>query len=297
MNKTLVIMAAGMGSRFGGIKQIEPIGPNGEIISDYNVYNAIRYGFNKVVFIIRKEHEELFRSSVIKNFENKIKVEFAYQELNTVDMGEGVPNTREKMMGTAHALLCSADNVNEPFVVINADDFYGRSAFEKAAKFIEENQNVYDYLTVNYPLKYVSGETGKVKRGVAFTENNMITKIVESELEKVDGTYIAKNLITEETFEVDENVPCSVNFFVLKPSVYDLLYNYYAMFLETINDTNECFLPTCLANNIESGNISLFEDISESSWFGITYKEDAEKVKKEIEKLIERGEYPKSLWS
>ncbi len=297
MNKTLVIMAAGMGSRFGGIKQIEPVGPNGEIISDYNVFNAIKYGFDKVVFIIRKEHEDLFRENVITNFKDKIKVEFAYQELDTVDQGYGVPSNREKMLGTGHALLCAAKKVNEPFIVINADDFYGRSAFEKASKFIDENPNIYDYLTVNYPLKYVSGETGTVKRGVSFTDNKMITKIVESEIEKAGDIYMATNLLTDEKFEVDENRPCSVNFFVLKPSVFDLLYSFYCAFLEDINEKNECFLPTCLTTNIFEGNIVLYEDISESSWFGITYKEDADMVKEEIKKLIEVGEYPDNLWS
>ncbi len=296
MEKTLVILAAGMGSRFGGVKQIEPVGPNGEIISDYNIYNAIKHGFTKVVFIIRKHHLDIFKNDVVKKYEDKIKVEFAFQEFDTVPSEIKIPETREKVLGTAHAVLCSKDVVSSPFILINADDFYGEDAFKKASNFIDTNLNENDYLNVTYPVTLVASEMYTVKRGISFTKNNMIQSLKESEIKYEDGKYIGTDLETGEVYEVGSDKNASMNFFVFKPSVYNYLNEYYQDFLTRITDTNESLLPACIANNITAGNVNLYEEVSLDKWLGITYKEDLEDFKNEINKLIEEGKYPSNLW-
>ncbi len=296
MEKTLVIMAAGMGSRFGGIKQIEPVGPNGEIISDYNIYNAYKNGFTKVVFIIRKHLEEVFKSDIITKYKDKIEIEFAYQELDTINNGNKVPSTREKMLGTAHALLCAKDKISGPFVVLNADDFYGSSAFKIASEFLNNNIKEFEYMNVTYPVKLVTSEINPVKRGIIYSENGIINKVVESDIIQKAGKAFAESVSTGEKFEVDLNNGCSMNFFVLKPSILEIFEKEYDIFLETIDDTVEFLLPSIIAKYIHSGIVTLYEEKSESNWYGITYKEDLIEFKEELNKLIEKGEYPSNLW-
>ncbi len=296
MEKTLVIMAAGMGSRFGGIKQIEPVGPCGEIISDYNIYNAYKNGFTKIVFIIRKHLEDVFKSDIITKYKDKIEIEFAYQELDTIDNGRGIPASREKMLGTAHALLCAKDKVTTPFAVINADDFYGSSAFEIAANFLDNNKNEYDYLNVTYPVKLVSDERNAVKRGITVTENGIITNLIESEIVHKDGKCYGTELDTGREYIVDDTKNCSMNFFVFKLSVFKFIEEYYEEFLTRIDDKNESLLPAVVGLSIRNGDVTLYEEVSKSKWLGITYKEDLEDFKNEINQLIEKGEYPANLW-
>ncbi len=296
MEKTLVIMAAGMGSRFGGIKQIEPVGPHGEIISDYNIYNAYKNGFTKVVFIIRKHLEDVFRSDIINKFEDKIQIEFAYQELDTVNNGFGVPSSREKMLGTAHAIMCAKEKIQGPFVVINADDFYGSSAFLMASEFLDENNSDYDYLNVTYPASLVTNEINPVKRGVSFSENGIINEIVESEIIQKDGIGYCTDITNNNKFTIDLNMGCSMNFFVLKSSILDIFEKEYELFLDSIDDKKEFLLPVVIADYIKKGIVKLHEKHSKSNWYGITYKEDLEEFKKELNILIEKGEYPENLW-
>ncbi len=296
MEKTLVILAAGMGSRFGGVKQIEPVGPSGEIISDYNVYNAIKHGFTKVVFIIRRHHLDIFESEIVNKFKDKIEVKYAFQEMDTVKSDVKIPNTREKVLGTAHALLCAKDVVSSSFALINADDFYGEDAFKKASEFIDNNLNEYDYLNVTYPVKMVSDDRNPVKRGISKTENGIIKSLTESEVWYENGKCLGKELGTEDVYEIDDSMNSSMNFFVFKTSIFNFLEEYYNDFLKTINDTNESLLPQCVGLNIRNNKINLYEGVSLDKWLGITYKEDLEYFKEEINELIEKGDYPNNLW-
>ncbi len=297
MKKTLVILAAGMGSRFGGIKQIEPVGPNGEIISDYNIYNAIKYGFDKVVFIIRKEHLNLFKETITSKYEDKIEVVFAFQEMDEIYPEYKIPSTRTKMLGTVHALLCAKNVIDETFAIINADDFYGEEAFKSAAEFINNSLDEETNLTVNYPISKVSNGNLEVKRGLCFKdENGKINKVLESVVKEENGVYIAKELDKDEIFEINANMGCAVNLFVFKKNIFKHLEEYYINFLKEITDTNECLLSVFLNKYILSNKIKLSEVLTDSKWMGITYKDDLENFKNEINKLIEAGKYPANLW-
>ena len=295
--KTLVILAAGMGSRFGGLKQIEPVGPNKEIIADYSVYDAIRTGFTKVVFVIREEHFEYFKENITNKYADKIEVSFAFQELDRVPSDIIVPNTRRKMFGTTHALLCAKDLVNSPFVMINSDDFYGRSAYEIAADFLDNNDISNEYLAVNYPISLASSKNGKVNRGVVKVENGYVVDIDESVITVTNDKIIALSGKTGEEKKIFKDQPVSLNFFGFKESVFKLLEDDFNEFIHgEITDTNECFLPTTIKKNIYNGNVKLKAEVSSSRWLGVTYKEDLEELKQDIQKLIENGEYPDRLW-
>ena len=197
---TLVIMAAGMGSRFGGLKQIEPVGPNNEFIIDYSIYDAIRVGYDKVVFIIKKENYDIFRDTIGKRIENKIKVEYVFQELNDLPKGYDVCLERVKPWGTGHAILSCKNVINEPFTIINADDFYGLDAYKKASEFISKNNG--DYAMTGYAVKNTITENGKVKRGVCDIFNGYVVKIVESEIEYTNNPQIFTIPLDEEISSV-----------------------------------------------------------------------------------------------
>ncbi len=297
MKKTLVILAAGMGSRFGGIKQLEPVGPSGEIISDYNIYNAIKHGFTKIVFIIRREHLQIFEEKIVSKYKDKVEIAFAFQELNEIYPEYKIPETRTKMLGTVHALLCAKNVIDGTFGILNADDFYGEKALESASAFMDISLNEDTHLTINYPLKNVTSGALEVKRGLCYKDNEgNLNNVLESVIKEENGKYIAKELDKEELFEVDGNMGCSMNFFVYKTSIFKHLEEYYLEFLKNINDTNECLLSIFLNEYIKKEKIKLFEVITDSKWMGITYKEDLEGFKSEINKMIEAGEYPRNLW-
>ncbi len=294
MKKTLVIMAAGMGSRFGGLKQIEPVGPSGEIIADYSVYDAKRAGFSKVIFIIRKENEEYFRKNIISKYSG-IDIELAFQELEYVPSGAFIPSDRTKMLGTGHALYCAKDLIDGDFVIINSDDFYGKDSYKIAADFLDENAN--DYLSVNYPYIVTSSKYGKVKRGVVNEDGDVINSIIESEIGEENGKIMAKSLQTGEVFEINENTPVAVNFFGFRKNFLDILTKEMNVFLENgVTLTNEFLLPEILKKCLDEKSITLKSKVSPSKWIGMTYKEDLETVKNHINSLIERGDYPNELW-
>lgn len=292
--RTLVVMAAGMGSRFGGLKQIEPVGPNGEIIADYSVYDAKRAGFSKVVFIIRKENEDYFRKNIINKYEG-IEVKLAFQELDNVPRNVVIPDGRVKMLGTGHALYCAKELIDGDFIVINSDDFYGKNSYEIASKFFDEEDE--NYLSVNYPYEVTASKYGKVKRGVVKEENGIIKSITESEIGEVDGHFIARSLTDNHEFEISGNTPVAVNFFGLRKEFLRILEEEFDKFIHgEVTLTNEFLLPDILKNGISKGLFKLESKVSESKWIGMTYKEDLESVKEHINNLIERGEYPSKLW-
>ena len=292
--KTLVIMAAGMGSRFGGLKQIEPVGPNGEIIADYSVFDAKRAGFSKVVFIIRKENEDYFRENIINKYEG-IEVKLAFQELEYVPSDVVIPEGRVKMLGTGHALYCAKDLIDGDFIIINSDDFYGKNSYEIASRFFDEEDK--NYLSVNYPYEVTASKYGKVKRGVVKEENGIIKSITESEIGEVDGHIIARSLLDDHEFEISGNTPVAVNFFGLRKEFLHILEEEFDKFIHSeLTLTNEFLLPDILKNGISDGLFNIESKVSESRWIGMTYKEDLESVKNHINNLIERGEYPSKLW-
>lgn len=291
-NKTLVILAAGMSSRFGGIKQIEPVGNNQEIIADYSVFDAIRTGFNKVVFVIKKEHLNYFKENITCRYNKRIKVEFVFQTLND----KTIPKIRTKMLGTAHALLMAKDKVNEPFLMINADDFYGKKFFEGASLFLENNLIDNEYLSINCSLKETLSSNGLVNRGIVIEENNYIKDIIECSVESKDDYIIARNKTTNELVDINNNQAVAVNFFVFKPSIFNILENEYKEFIKIMDKDNEICLTEVLSKNILNKNINFKTMNVENSWIGMTYKEDLPKLKLRIKELTKKGDYPENLW-
>lgn len=293
--KTLVIMAAGMGSRFGGLKQIEPVGPSGEIIADYSVYDAKKAGFERVVFIIRKENEDYFKEHIISKFNDKIEVELAFQELSYIPEDVILPEGRVKMLGTGHALYCAQDYIDDYFIIINSDDFYGYDSFLQASKFLD-NKNE-DYMSVNYPFYVTMSKYGKVKRGVVKEDNGYVKEIIESEI-SVDGDkIIASSLVDGDIFEIEKDTPVAVNFFAFRKSFLNVLNQEFDKFIHgDIDLKSEFLLPDILKCGLAEKKFKVRCATSKSKWIGMTYKEDEEDVKKSINELISLGEYPNNLW-
>ena len=298
----LVVLAAGMGSRFGGLKQIEPIDEYGHFIIDYSIYDAIREGFTKVVFIIKRENYDIFRETIGKRIEKKIEVEYVFQEIDNLPEGYSVPEGRIKPWGTAHAILCAKDKVDENFAIINADDFYGRDAYHVISKFMKNNNthdNILRYAMAGYKVKNTLTENGSVKRGVCEEENGYLTNIIECKVEKVDSEIIATPLEGGNSFKVLEDAPVSMNMFAFTKDIFEYLEEGFPLFLDKHKediDTCEYLIPSVVFEEIEN-KIATVEVLKTNAiWQGITYKEDKEKVVKEIKKLVDNNEYPKDLW-
>lgn len=300
---TLVIMAAGMGSRFGGLKQIEPINKNGEFIIDYSIYDAIQAGFDKVVFIIKKENYDIFRETIGKRVESKIKVEYAFQEIDNLPNGYKAPDGRIKPWGTGHAILCCKDIVKEKFAIINSDDFYGRDAFKVIAKFLKKdnsNSKYNEFAMAGYQAKNTLTENGSVKRGICKIKNNYLTNLVESEISRIDETTLkATALETGKVFNIKDTEIVSMNMFAFTPKMIEYLEEAFPKFLDEHKDNLEkCefLIPTIVFEQIEK-EIARVEVLdTDAVWQGITYKEDKEKVVKEIQKLVDKGIYKENLW-
>ena len=299
MYKTLVIMAAGMGSRFGGLKQVEPVGPTGEFIIDYSIYDAIKAGFNKVVFIIKRENEELFKKTVGNRIEKKIKVEYVFQENTNIPSDIEIPSDRVKPLGTAHAILCCKGVVNEPFAIINADDFYGRDAYFVISKFLDKNLKD-TYGLVGYKVKNTITENGSVKRGVCYSENGYLTRLIESCVEDKDGIITATPLENSEPFTITGDTSVSMNMFGFPREIIDYietsLYDYLRLHKATI-DKCEYLIADVVARQLAENSIKVELLSTTAKWQGITYREDKQKLVDEINQLIENGEYPKNLWN
>ncbi len=300
-NLTLVVMAAGMGSRFGGPKQITEIGPSGEFIIDYSIYDAIRAGFNKIVFVIRKEHEQIFKNTIEKRVNGKILIEYAYQEINNLPIDSNVPKDRTKPLGTAHAILCAKELVNGPFAIINADDFYGYDAYKKVANYLKESDNIHEGVMISYPFIKTSSNFGSVKRGVIelSEDKKYVTGITECSIEIKETLAHCTNLNTKEEFDMELTHPVSMNLFGFQKNFMDMLEIDFKEFIhndkEVLKD-KEVFLPDTVKKNIANGNLLLRNIVSESVWAGLTYKEDMEDLENKIHTLIENREYPNNLW-
>lgn len=299
---TLVVMAAGMGSRFGGLKQIEPVGPNGEFILDYSIYDAIRAGFNKVVFVIKEENYELFKNTIGNRIESKIKVEYAFQKLEDIPEEYEVPENRVKPWGTAHAIYTVRDYINGDFGIINADDFYGKDAFQVLSDFFK-NKEVKDkniYSIVGYKVGNTMTENGAVKRGVCkVDEEGNLKSITECSIDKnEEGKIIANPLETDEYFEVDFDDPVSMNLMGVDKTLIDYICQDIKYFMEHKKDplTSEYGLPAALLDTVRKGMSEVKLLKTESKWYGITYREDLDELKNGINSLIEKGVYKKDLW-
>lgn len=298
---TLVIMAAGMGSRFGGLKQVEPVGPNGEFILDYSIYDAIKAGYKKVVFIIKEENYDLFRETIGKRIEKKIKVEYAFQKIEDVPDSVKVPQTRVKPWGTSHAILSAKNYVDEPFTIINADDFYGYDPYIKIKNFFDNNKDENTYAMIGYKTINTMSKNGSVKRGVCSkNENNMLNNLIESLIENKGNKIIATSLEDENnSFEIKEDTLVSMNFFGFNPSIFKYLQDEMIEFFEKHkNDLDKCefLIPTSVFKRINEGKIEVKVLDTNEKWYGVTYKEDKKELVNAINKMIEEGKYPKNLW-
>jgi NDP-sugar pyrophosphorylase family protein len=299
MQPTLLILAAGMASRYGSMKQIQGFGPNGETIMDYSIYDAMRAGFKKVVFIIRKDFAEDFRNIFEPRLKGKIATDYVYQDLHSFTGPFQVPAERTKPWGTAHAILCAKDAIKEPFAVINADDFYGRDAFEKAYRFLTGTVNDKLYSIIGYELAKTLSDNGTVSRGVCEVDGagnlvsiNERTKIYQDGDKKI--TYEEG----DKKFEVPFDSKVSMNFWCFSPSVFPYTEKLFAEFLaeQGTNPKAEFFIPIIGDKFIREGKGAIKVIPTDAQWFGVTYKEDAPDVQASLNKLIDKGEYPAKLW-
>ena len=300
-NITLVIMAAGMGSRFGGLKQIEPMGPSNEFIIDYSIYDAIKAGFNKVVFIIKEENFTVFKETIGKRVEPHINVEYVFQKNDNIpDEYQEIKN-REKPLGTAQAILCCKEKVHEPFAIINADDFYGRDAFVRAYNYLSNiDKNSNNYGMIGYKTANTLTENGSVKRGICETKDNgYLIKITESKVHRENGTIIAEPLSGDKSFTVSDDTTVSMNFLLFTPTIFNYIEELFPKFFEDNKDnllTSEYLIPEVLSSLIVSGKASCKVSLTTANWYGVTYKEDTPSVKNAIKDLIANGEYEENIW-
>lgn len=314
-DKTLLILAGGMGSRFANetneVKQITPVGPNGKFLIDYSIYDAKKAGFNKVVFVIRKEHKEIFEKTIGNRIADQIEVEYAIQDINDIPVGYEVPQSydeqnaevkmRTKPWGTAHAILAAKPYINEPFIIINADDYYGADAYKKAADFLDYNQNPQRYSVIGYQVDKTLSENGKVKRGVCLSENGELTDLIESKIGKVDGKIVATPLDeSKEEMILNTDSLVSMNLLCFMPSIFKHIEDRFPKFLDENLKSDpmgcEFLIPDLLGELRKEGiaHVSLLG--TTAKWFGMTYYQDKEYVMDEINRMIANGEYPKNLW-
>jgi NDP-sugar pyrophosphorylase family protein len=300
MQPTLVILAAGMASRYGSMKQIQSFGPSGETIMDYSIYDAIRAGFKKVVFIIREDFAEDFKAIFEPKLNGKIETAYVFQKLDAFLGGHQLPADRKKPWGTAHAVLSCKGVVNENFAVINADDFYGRDSFQKAYNFLTTECNDKTYCIVGYELKRTLSENGSVSRGVCEVDaQGNLTSIVER-------TKIYRNPEGKITFEdegalheVSEDSKVSMNFWGFAPNVFQIMEDQFKAYIdENINNPKAEFFIPIVADYFSKSGFGVIKVIPTSSqWFGVTYKEDAPSVQSSLDELVDNGDYPNNLWA
>jgi hypothetical protein len=295
---TLLVLAAGMGSRYGGLKQIDPVGPAGETIIDYSIYDAMRAGFGKLVFVIRKDIEQQFREIIGTRFEQRIAVEYVYQELDKLPPGFSLPAGRTKPWGTTHAILMAEGVVKENFAAINADDFYGQQAYKVLAQHLISGTP--DYAMVGFILKNTLSDHGSVARGVSRTDaNHYLTSIVEMTKIERDGAG-AKNVEADgKITKLTGDEAVSMNFWGFTPVLFPQLKVEFEKFLKRAGgeQKSECYIPATVGELVTSGQAKCQVLRSSDSWFGVTYREDRPQVVESIRQLIAQGKYPAKLWA
>ena len=294
---TLLVLAAGMGSRYGGLKQIEPVGPSGEAIIDYSVYDAIRAGFGKLVFVIRKDIEQAFKEFVGSRFEKHIPVEYVYQELDKIPSGFTVPAGRTKPWGTTQAVLMTEGVIDEPFAMINADDFYGAESYRVLAEHLKSGSE--DYAMVGFVLRNTLSDFGTVARGVCqVSDEGYLTGIVEMTAIARDGSQ-AKNTDGEgKVTQLTGNEPVSMNYWGFTPRIYGQLREHFTKFLKEngADLKKECYIPNTVNDIILAGQGKVKVLKSNDPWFGVTYREDHSHVVASVKQLVKEGKYPEKLW-
>ena len=287
MDLTLVVMAAGMGSRFGGLKQVAAVGPNGEAILDFSVYDAKKAGFTKIVFVIKHSIEKEFKETVGKRVEKVLPVEYVFQELDALPAGYAVPEGREKPWGTGHAILCCKDVVDTPFAVINADDFYGASAFTKIAEGLSSGD---DYCMVGFKLINTVTENGTVSRGVCSVKNGYLLDVTEHTKIYGDCTFDGEDGTKG---ELSPETVVSMNMWGFTPDIFEFLENDFVKFLDEKREVpkSEFFLPSVVDSLIKNSTKKAKVLVADDKWYGVTYKEDLEFVVKAIKDLCDEGKY------
>lgn len=300
MKPTLFVLAAGMGSRYGGLKQLDPLGPHGETIMDYSIYDAIKSGFGKVVFVIRKDFEQEFRDKILSKYEGHVPVEVVFQSTDKLPEGYTCPSDRTKPWGTNHAVLMGKDVIKEPFAVINADDFYGRDAFRVIAEELMRPRNRKgDYAMVGFRVGNTMTENGSVARGVCQTDNGLLTSVVERTAISYDKD--GRIVFTDENNQVqtlDPLTPVSMNLWGFTPDYFDYSEREFKKFLDKDIDTPkaEFFIPLCIDALINSGEATVKVLDTDSRWFGVTYAADRPGVVEKFAELHAAGLYPDKMF-
>jgi len=294
---TLLVLAAGMGSRYGGLKQIDPVGPGGETIIDYSIYDALRAGFGKLVFVIRKGIEQPFKEIIGSRFEKRVPVEYVFQELDQLPPGFQVPAGRTKPWGTGHAILVAADAIHEPFAVINGDDFYGAQGFRALAEHLQSGSP--DYSLVGFVLRNTLSEFGSVARGLCkVSANGYLEDVVELTKIEPDGTHAKNTRADGQVTALTGDETVSMNMWGFSPRLFAELKEYFVKFFEQNSQDlkSEFFIPSAVNELVSSGRAGVKVLPTNDSWFGITYREDHPRVVANIGRLIQDGTYPERLW-
>ena len=296
MKKTLLILAAGMGSRYGGLKQLDPIGPSGETILDYSVYDAISAGFDKVVFVIRRDIEEEFKKIVGSRYSNRVEVAYAYQQLDALPEGYSCPEERQKPWGTGQAVLSAKDEINEPFLLINADDYYGTESYKCAADMLDKlPKGEIASAMVGFQLDKTLSDFGGVSRGLCKVDGQGNLQGVEEihKIERVNGT-----ITSDSDYTLDGSESVSMNMWLFTPEVFVEIEKQFSDFLDVDINTpkSEFFIPSVVNTLLNEKGINVPVERSASEWFGVTFREDREFVVKRVEGMVADGIYPNSLW-
>ncbi|MGN1238489.1 MAG: nucleotidyltransferase [Muribaculaceae bacterium] len=304
MKPTLFLLAAGMGSRYGGLKQLDTLGPQGQSIMDYSIYDAIKAGFGKIVWVIRRDFEQQFREQILSKYEGHVPCELCFQSLDALPEGFTVPEGRVKPWGTNHAVMMGKDVINEPFAVLNCDDFYDRDAFMVMGKFLSElaEGSTGRYAMVGFSVSNTLSESGTVSRGICENDEktHMLTGVVErTKIERHDGVvqYLDEN---DEWVSIPDNAPCSMNFWGFTPDYFQHSEEYFKQFLadpkNQANLKSEFFIPLMVDTLIKQGKATCEVLPTTSKWFGVTYPEDRPEVVAKLAKLHEEGQYPDKMF-
>ena len=300
MKPTLFVLAAGMGSRYGGLKQLDGVGPSGETIMDYSIYDAVHAGFGKLVFVIRKSFEKDFREKIVKKYEHKIPVELVFQDLDNLPAGFSVPEGREKPWGTNHAVMMGKDVIHEPFAVINADDFYGRESYKILADYLSKlNDTRNQYCMVGYRVGNTLSESGTVARGICETdtEGNLTGVVERTQVMRIDGEVKYKDE-NDQWISIPDNTPVSMNMWGFTPDYFEHSEKYFVEFLKKNiqNPKAEFFIPLVVNELIINNTAKVKVLDTPSKWFGVTYAEDRPGVVAKLQQLVDDGVYPSPLW-